>query len=136
MGVVAFDLTTWRARYPEFATVADASVTACFTEATLYVSNRDSSPVVDLSVRATILNMTTAHVVAMNFGVNGEAPSPLVGRIESAAEGSVNVKTAYAAAAGSRAWWDQTKYGAAAWQALSPFRAARYVPGYPRSTWP
>lgn len=136
MGQVTFNLTAWRARYPEFATVADAQVTACFTEGTLYVSNSDSSPIVDLAIRAVILNQVTAHIVAMNFGVGGEAPSPLVGRIESAVEGSVNVKTAYAAAAGSRAWWDQTKYGAAAWQALLPYRTMRYMPGCQRRIWP
>lgn len=127
MAVVVFDLAAFRARYPEFATVADLSITACFAEATLYCINDVSSVVLDLVVRAMLLNMLTAHIAAMNFGSNDARASDLVGRIASAGEGSVNVSAQYAAPAGSRAWYDQTKYGAAYWQASLRFRAARYI---------
>lgn len=137
MAVVAFNLAAFRLRYPEFAAVGDAVIIDLFSEAGLYVSNSDSSPISDLVVRARVLNMVTAHLTAMNFGVNGEAASPLVGRIEGAAEGSVNVKMAYAASSGTKAWYDQTKYGAAAWAALAPFRTFQYrAPADTGRSWP
>ena len=62
MTVVVFDATAFKARYPEFAAVANATLAACFTEAGLYLSNADNSPVRNLTRRAILLNMLTAHV--------------------------------------------------------------------------
>ena len=127
MAAVIFDLPAFRARYPEFSGVGDGLIAACFSEATLYCINDDTSVVTDVSIRAMLLNMLTAHICALNFGVNGHAASDIVGRISDASEGSVRVSSEYAVPAGSRVWFDQTKYGAAYWQASSRFRAAIYV---------
>ena len=62
MAAVVFDPTAFKARYPEFAAVPDATLTACFMEAGLYLSNADNSPVQKLPRRAILLNMLTAHV--------------------------------------------------------------------------
>jgi hypothetical protein len=131
MAVVAFDYNTWITRFPEFTTTPNIATLAplMFAEASLYVSNTDASPVTDLGVRALILNLVTAHLVFINYGAGPNGPSSLVGRISSATEGSVSVNTAYAEAKpGSRAWFDQTKYGAQAYAALGPYRRFRYVP--------
>lgn len=128
MGVVAFDLTKFRARYPEFATVADASIEGCFDEATIYLNNTERSIVRDVGRRAVLLNMLTAHIVALNFGVNGQPASSLVGRIASASEGSVSVSIASSDVPGTAGWFAQTKYGYSYWQATSPYRTFRYVP--------
>lgn len=122
--VVTFDYSGWIARYPEFSAVIQATAQLYFNEATLYLDNTSASVVADASpggARATLLNMLTAHIAALNMA----GSSPLVGRINSATEGSVSVGTDYAVP-GTAAWFAQTKYGAAYWQAVLPYRTMRY----------
>jgi hypothetical protein len=140
MGVVVFDLTVFRARYAEFASVPDAVINAYFAEATMYLNNTENSRVSDVGQRGVLLNMLTAHITALNSGVNGNAASELVGRISSASQGSVSVSTDMGPTSESSAWYMQTKYGAAYWQATAPYRTAMYVPGaspsgYPNYSW-
>lgn len=132
-GVVVFDVAGFRARYPEFASVADATLEAYFQEATIYLDNTERSRVQDLAQRRVLLNMLTAHIAALNSGVGGQAASPLVGRINSASEGSVSVSVDMGPSTGSSAWFQQTKYGAAFWQATTSLRQFLYVPG---RSWP
>lgn len=129
---VVFDYAGWAARYPEFSSVSQATAQAYFNEAQLYMDNTGSSPVADDSVggqRSMLLNMVTAHIAALNSGVNGQAPSSLVGRISNASEGSVSVAAQMDVSAGSAQWFAQTKYGIAFWQATTQFRMMLYAPG-------
>lgn len=127
--VVVFNPTAFTTRYPEFSTVDSGLLYEYFTEATLYLNNTINSVVQDVATRALMLNMVTAHIAAMNGqGANGQGSSPLVGRIDSATEGSVTVHAQYTnAQSGSAAWFNQTKYGAAYWAASKPYRSFRYV---------
>ena len=136
MGVVVFDITVFRARYAEFALVPNAVINAYFAEATMYLNNTDNSRVSDVGQRGVLLNMLTAHISALNSGVNGNAPSELVGRISSASQGSVSVSADMGPTSESGAWYMQTKYGAAYWQATAPYRTAVYVPGASPSGYP
>ncbi len=124
MAVVSFDIAAFRARYPEFASVIDARLSVMFNEACVYLDNTDTSIVADVGIRGTLLNMLTAHVAKL-------ADSPMVGRIDSATEGSVSATASYSSAiSGSMAWYLQTTYGAAYWAATSRYRAFRYrAPG-------
>jgi len=133
MAIVVFNYANWIARYPEFTTLfngADPTVVApiCFDEAQAYCNNTNGSPVKDVYLRALFLNQLTAHIVALNFGVNGQAPSQLVGRISSAGEGSVHVSADMGKVSDYQAWFLQTKYGAAFWQASVQYRQMRYMP--------
>ena len=132
MGVVVFNATTFKARYPEFSTIADLTLQAYFDESTLFLSNANASPVRDLKRRAYLLNMLTAHIAALNSGVNGVPASPLAGRINQATEGSVTVSADVGPVTNSQAWYLQTKYGAEYWQATAIFRTFRYRPGMSR----
>ncbi|WP_048996419.1 DUF4054 domain-containing protein [Burkholderia multivorans] len=125
MGTVTFDYAGWLARYPEFSSVTQATANAYFEEATLYLDNTDASPVTDLPTRSMLLGMLTAHIAALNSGINGQTASPLVGRINSATEGSVSVSTEYQVP-GSAQWYAQTKYGAAYWAATARYRIFQY----------
>lgn len=130
MGVVAFDYAAWATRYPELAAyVAQPTAAAYFGEAELYCDNTANSPVTDDSVggtRSKLLNMLTAHVAALNAPL-GSPSSPLVGRISNATQGSVTVATDMQLPAGSAQWYNQTKYGAAFWQASARYRQFRYA---------
>lgn len=137
-GVVAFDYDAWAVRYPEFNnTVTAPLANAYFLEAQLYCDNSDRSIIVDQDERLLLLNMVTAHIAQLNAGTASQPASPLVGRISSAAEGSVNVQTEYAdVMPGTMAWFIQTKYGASFWTATSKYRMGRWIPGPERNVDP
>jgi hypothetical protein len=129
MSVVIFNATTFKLRYPEFSTISDTVLQMYFDEATLYLNNTERSIVQDIAIRALLLNMIVAHIAALNSGVNGQSPIGIVGRINSATEGSVSVGADYGAVTASQAWYVQTKYGAEYWAATTRFRRMRYVNG-------
>lgn len=126
MAIVAFDIAAFRARYPEFASTADALINECFAEATIYLDNTDASIVVDVIVRAVLFNMLTAHIVSLQARANTAA---LVGRINQATEGSVTVAAEMGPASNTSAWYMQTQYGASYWQATARYRTFQHVPG-------
>jgi Protein of unknown function (DUF4054) len=127
-GCVVFEYQTWALRYPELAGfVSPVLAQMYFDEATLLLDNTPCSPVQNLGQRAIILGMLTAHVAALNGAINGQPSSTLVGRINSATEGSVSVGTELITPM-SAAYFSQTKYGLAAWQSMAAYRTFRYVP--------
>lgn len=129
-GVVTFDPAAFLVRYPEFASVGTPLLQAYFDEAAMvYLDNTEDSRVQQIEQRSVLLNMLVAHLAALNAGVNGQGATPLVGRINSATEGSVTVQAAMDGVPGTAAWFMQTKYGAAYWQATAAFRTMQYVPG-------
>lgn len=136
-GPVVFNYDLWAQRYPEFSqTVGAALAGMYFTEASMYLDNTACSPIIDNTPggqRALLLNMLTAHIAALNTGTNGSAASALVGRISDATQGSVSVTADMGVsgpAGGSAPWYQQTKYGAAYWQATAGYRmGGRYFRG-------
>lgn len=123
MAVAAFSYAQWVARYPEFqGVVSAATASAYFTEACLHLDNTDGSVVANAARRLLMLNMLTAHIAALNT-------QELVGRITDATEGSVSVSASMGdSVPGTSAWFLQTKYGAAFWQATAYLRTMLYVP--------
>ncbi len=127
MPAVVFDPAAFKARYPEFAAVADATLAACFTEAGLYLSNADNSPVQNLTRRATLFDMLTAHVAYLGGLLSADGLPRPVGRVSQASEGSVSASFE-GPPPGSAQWFQQSQYGAAFWQATSSLRGMRYIP--------
>ena len=129
MPAVVFDPAAFKARYPEFAAVANLTLAACFDEAGLYLSNSDNSPVQNLTRRATLLNMLTAHVAYIGGLLSADGMPRPVGRVSQASEGSVSATfEGVPPTPGSGAWFQQSQYGAAFWQATSSLRGMRYIP--------
>jgi hypothetical protein len=126
-GIVTFDYSGWQSRYPELSSVSAPTANAYFAEAGLYLDNTPCSPVQDLTLRGVLLNMLVAHIAKLNSPLDGGTSPDLVGRIASATEGSVSVSADYGAPGGA-AWYSQTKYGAAFWEATRFLRTARYTP--------
>ena len=134
MTQVAFVYSDWSTRYPEFSSSVNATQAAdCFLQATLYLDNSDGSIVQDIPTRTMLLYMVTAHVAALNFGTNTQPASPLVGRIDSATQGSVSVSAKMPDQIGLAAWFGQTRYGAQFWAATARYRVFQYVPARHRS---
>lgn len=132
MSTVAFDVGLFFAQFPALAeSVAPIVAEQQWQVAGIYLRNDAGSHVQDVTKRALLLNMLTAHLCILN--------SPdrfaLVGRISGATEGSVSVQAAMDAAPGTAAWFNQTPPGAQFWAATAYLRTNRYVPA-PRGRMP
>lgn len=126
---MTFDPAAFVQAFPAFATVPQAALTANFALACLQLNNSCGSVVCDAPTRAQLLNLLVAHITALLNGANGQPPQGVVGRIAQASEGSVSVSAEWAASvSSSEAYYIQTPWGAAYWQATLPYRTARYVP--------
>ena len=132
---VTFDYDAWVAAYPEFIGLSKAQATGYFNRAGLLFSNDTFNPAFGAGVMPMLFDLLTAHVAWINAPRDdngnpasvGQPAAPLVGRINSASEGSVNVSTEYnSSGSPSEAYFLQTKYGTEFWQASAQFRTARY----------
>lgn len=141
-GPITFVYADWVALLPQMLGVSQPQATLYFGLAEMYVRNDGGGSINDPVKLTNALYLTTAHLAALfSQQTNGvpttggsEPPSPLVGRIGSAAEGSVSVSSEMPDQPQSAAWWNQTAYGAAVWKLLAPNRTARIVPA-PRRTY-
>lgn len=132
--MVVFSVDKFRARFPEFANVADPQLQALFDEAAaLYLDNSDQSLVTDLAVREALYLLLVAHMAQLGFGSAAAPASPLAGRVTSVSEGSVSISGDAPSLPGTAAWYGLTKYGVAYWQATAPWRTMQYQPG---RSWP
>lgn len=130
MAVVIFDPEAFKLRYPAFAGVSDEVLQGCFDDATLYLSNKDCSIVQDIDKRRQLLWMLTAHLAYLGGALNPAGGGALpVGRMSSATEGSVSISSEYNAP-WSAAWFAQSSWGAAFWQATLSLRSFRYRPRF------
>lgn len=131
MTQVVYDYGAWSTRYPEFSTtVTQSQAEELFSEACLYLDNSDGSVVQDIPTRTILFNMLVAHIAKLAYGTNDQPRSSLVGRIESATQGSVSVTARYPEMNGVAAWLAQTPYGAGYWAATARYRAFQYIPGF------
>lgn len=129
MAVAVFNYALWSARYPALAAVVNEPLaTAYFGEAGLYLDNTDCSPVDDVNVRLTLLNMLVAHIALLN-GASPAGEAGLVGRIASATEGSVTINAELQTKPGTEQWYAQTQPGLSYWTATARYRTMHYVPG-------
>lgn len=140
MGViVAFDPAAFIVLFPQFNYLPVPQLEAYFTVATTFVRNDGCGPVTSEQMQTQLLNFATAHIVKL-FAVqaDGQAPSDIVGRINSASQGSVSVGSEMLLPPGSAQWWNQTQFGATFWLLSAPFRTMRYLPGpqKPVAPWP
>jgi hypothetical protein len=128
--VVVFDYTSWSLRFPELAgSVVPQLAQLYFNEAEMYCDNTAQSIITNTTQRAILLNLLTAHIAKLSASINGQPVNPLVGRINSAGEGSVNVGTDFQYPPGTVQWYQQTQYGASYWAMTAQFRTMRYAPG-------
>lgn len=133
MGVIVqFDYASWVARYPEFAAVPSTVAQLYFDEATLHHRNDGGGPVEEVATQSALLNMMTAHIAWLSrVDASGNPVNPLVGRISSAAEGSVNVSTDTIGGniEVSKQWLLQSQYGLSYYHATAAYRQMRYKRG-------
>lgn len=136
---VTFVPADFRAAYATFANCSDPQLNEWFAGATFICGNQASNPANFLPGQlAYLLNLLTAHIgwldaprdASGNPAATGTPASPIVGRINTASEGSVSVGADMGDAnAGSpnQAWFEQTPWGARYWASTSQFRTGGYV---------
>lgn len=125
MAAVIFVPADFKAAYPEFGAVSDASLNAYFVRAQMFLANEDC-PVQDEAKRLQLFWLLVAHIAKLAGALNpGGIPGP-VGRTSSATEGSVSVSLEFNATMGAE-WCNQSSYGAAFWAATAYLRSFRYV---------
>jgi hypothetical protein len=98
-----------------------------FAEAGLYLNNTDCSVVQDVNIRGALLNMVTAHIAFLGGILTADGQPRPVGRVSAANEGAVGATFDFTPATpGSGAWFAQSQYGAAFWQATTCYRGMKY----------
>ena len=129
MGVqVTFDPVAFINLFPQFEPIAQSLLVGFVLPlAEQYVRNDGGGPVRSPASQVNLLNLCVAHLCQLFFPINGNAPSTLAGQITSATQGSVSVGVA-APSNPNAEWYYQTPFGAALWQAMAPYRTARYLP--------
>lgn len=137
--VVTFDNATWVALYPEFSAVGATLGASYFTRASFLCGNEPCNPAnATPGMLQSLLYLLTSHIAWLNAprdasGVpasTGQPASPIVGRINTASEGSVSVGADMGdanAGSPSQAYYLTTKYGTEYWYATASIRTARYV---------
>lgn len=132
-GVVTFDAARFIVRFPQFAAynaANPAGLQMFFDEATLILNNTATSRVQDVTQRAMLLNLLTAHIATLGGVLTVAGPGSTagqVGRVSSGAEGSVSVSLDMGAVYGTKAYFMQTQWGAQYWQMTSQWRTMRYI---------
>lgn len=145
-GIVQFDAPEFVALYPEFAGLTNGQMQNGFNDAQVQFDNSCASAVQNANKRLIILYALTAHNIFLQYGSNdgnGQVTPPpgIVGRIDSASEGSVSVHSAYPTPTSlTQAFLTQTRYGAKFLADTAVYRMAKYTgppqagpngPGYP-----
>jgi hypothetical protein len=135
--VVTFNWMQFITWFPEFSCLTQAQGQAYFDMAGLYCANSTQNPLWCAGVLPQVLNLVTAHVAWLlaprdgngNPAAQGTPASQIVGRINSASQGSVSVGTTLDGEPGSPSeqFFSQTRYGLMAWQAMAVGRTARYL---------
>lgn len=133
---VTFDYNAFIALFPEMAGLSSGQAGAYFMMAGLYCWNSTQNPAFCDGNLPTLMYLVTAHVAFLrapkdangNVSSTGAAASPLVGRINSASEGSVSVGVELKdVGTPSEAFFTQTQYGLDYLQATAQYRTFRYA---------
>jgi len=135
---ITFSYQTWVAMFPIFSALTPEQGQAYFSRATgAIVANSCSNPAFADGNLSYLVYLATSHVAWLNCpkdangnpAATGTAPSPLVGRISSAQEGSVNVQTEWNAGDQTQfdAYMQQSPYGVEYLSAIAPYRTGRYL---------
>jgi hypothetical protein len=100
-----------------------------FSQAGLYVNNTSLSVVQNTSTLSMLLYMLTAHIAFLAGQLSADGQARPVGRVSSATEGSVSATFEdVGPTPGTGAWFRQSQYGAAFWQATTCYRGMQYCP--------
>lgn len=134
--VITPQYQVWAKRFPTLAPyITELQFGACFDQAQLFQANDGSGPIDDPVEALRLMGLMIAHIAVLTYPTTGnpanpDPPSPLVGRISNATQGSVSVATQNDYPPGSPQWFQQTTWGSMWYQATAQFRTMHYRPGW------
>lgn len=115
MGVVKFNVASFRAAYPQFEKFSDVQLENFFSYAEIILDNSASSHVTDEAERERLLWLLVCHLATL------DGRGAAVGSITSASEGSVS--TSFSSIdLGNGRWYGQTTCGVLFWEATKKYR--------------
>lgn len=136
---VVYDFKTWVSLFPIFQQCTTEQGQNWFNRATFLCGDQTTNPTFCVpGMLSTALYLLTSHIGWLdaprdgngNPAATGQPPSPIVGRINTASEGSVSVGADMGdanAGSPSQAWYEQTRWGAEYWAMTAAVRMGRYV---------
>lgn len=135
---VTFVYSDFVGQFGQFAACSSGQMQGFFNRACNIFANEQANPSFCDNTLTTNLYLLTAHIAWLNAprDANGNpaasgAPAPvLVGRVNTASEGSVSVGLDMGdanAGSPSQAWYMQTPWGAEFWAATAGYRTMRYA---------
>ena len=93
----------------------------------VYCNNTEHSNIRNLQERELMLFLLIAHLATLQMRI--DSGNEAVGRVASAAEGSVSVSLDNGQTTQSEKWYQQTPYGARYWALIKQYRSFFYVLG-------
>lgn len=125
--VFAFDPTEFKQLYPQFASYTDDQLNWFFEMVENDVLDNSETACISLSTRRKLFYLLVAHKAELQNRINS-GNTGLVGRINSATEGSVSIGTDYLSSPTALAQWlNQTPYGAEYYALTQKYRTALWV---------
>lgn len=115
--MTTLDPHVFRRMFPQFDSLSDAVIELLFKQARLHIpAGCINDDYLDI-----VVYETAAHLAQLN-------QSGTVGRVASAAQGSVSASLDYNDKTSGASWWVQTPYGANVWNVISGCYGFEYVP--------
>lgn len=111
---MTFDISTFRAIYPQFAEIPDATLEFMWENALMISGLEDDTRISD-ERKQNLLFMLVCHLATL-------AQRGTAGPLTSATEGSVSVGFGSLAGGNEAEWYNTTPCGAAYWQAIKRYR--------------
>lgn len=126
---VTFDYNTWVGMFPYFSSVPSSLGAGYFIQACGLCANTTLNPLFSKGILPLALYLLTSHIAALNSPTpDGQQGSTLVGRINSATEGSVSVQAQWdSSGSPNESYFTQTKWGAQYWTMAAVTRTAVYL---------
>ncbi len=124
-----FNIAAWRGQYPRF-NLTDDQIQGYVEQSYLYYDDCCGRKPPCPTKRQQLRFLLVAHIAELES--RSSSGAGMVGAITNASEGSVSIGTATLGdMAGMNAYFAQTPYGLAFWQATLSLRSAFYVPRRP-----
>jgi hypothetical protein len=135
---ITFDYNAFVGMYPEFAAITPQMAANYFLMSNQYFANSPDNPALAVGIEhmTMLAYMCTAHIAFLlaprdangRPAAVGQPASPIVGRVNSASQGSVSIGAELQGSGSpSEAFFTQTQYGFMFWQATAQYRTWRYA---------
>lgn len=127
--VFVFNPDEFKLIFPEFKNIPNGKLQFIFETAENSILDNSAQSCIPLEVRKKLFMWLVAHMAALQDRIDS-GNSSLVGRVNSATEGSVSIGTDFNGGATPTAQWlNQTPYGAQYYILIRPYLSAVWVAG-------